>query len=511
MDVPLPKIVEEGVHYLRARGDLREVEVFAAVNGMLTCRINYTSHLPCNGLEEPKSLHTQGVGVRAVFKTGDKLTIGFGQETGSLSLEAIASACAKAEEGAVYDPEFFGLPTPGIEKRTLWNYHDEKIMHLTDEALVSLGWKTIHAALEEYERSSLVNEFTPAELGLILGGDLTIIQERIAIASTHFPTAQEDSATTIFSFLTSMIEKTTSKGSGWSVDTHLDNFTGEAGRSAVKSALHSLDGQEIESGRYAVVLAPHAVADLMNNLIIPSLSLDTFYAGNSTFQGTLGSKVLSEELSISDHGSAKGLAASRGITCEGLPTGKTQLITRGVVTGLLSSDYESKRMLNHRSAIEKLGVDPHQWQTAIVPRNGFRLGPGGGRNHGSLPSISPTNVVIEGENAVSLPELLKRVNEGIYIGRIWYTYPINGLQAGDFTSTIVGDSYIIRNGKLAEPLKPNTVRINDNIHPLFNNLLGVENKQTGVVLWAADEVIYAPHLACRQLTLDHIAHGMSHL
>ena len=129
----------------------------------------------------------------------------------------------------------------------------------------------------------------------------------------------------------------------------------------------------------------------------------------------------------------------------------------------------------------------------------------GGRNHDTIPSISPTNVIIEGENGLVLDELLSKVENGVYIGRIWYTYPINGIKAADFTATIVGDSYMIREGKLTEPLKPNTVRINDNMHSVFNNITGIENRQTGTVLWAADEVIYAPHIALSQLKLHHIA------
>ena len=38
------------------------------------------------------------------------------------------------------------------------------------------------------------------------------------------------------------------------------------------------------------------------------------------------------------------------------------------------------------------------------------------------------------------PELIRKVRNGIYVGRVWYTYPINGQRAGDFTCTVSGDS-----------------------------------------------------------------------
>jgi PmbA protein len=93
----------------------------------------------------------------------------------------------------------------------------------------------------------------------------------------------------------------------------------------------------------------------------------------------------------------------------------------------------------------------------------------------------------------------------VYIGRIWYTYPINGLRAGDFTGTVVGDSFVIKDGRLAEPLKANTVRINDNIHNVLRHITGLTTQRKGIVVWAADEVVYAPHLALSRLRLTEIA------
>ena len=139
-------------------------------------------------------------------------------------MDALDSALIKAKQGAVYDPDFNGLPEPSQEKRSLWNYHDESLLSLTDEDLVKLGWKSIHAALEEWAHSPLIQKYSLNELGLILGGDVTILQEEIALASSHLKSVQEDTSTLLFSSLTAMIEKTNSKGSGCSVGTHLDDF-----------------------------------------------------------------------------------------------------------------------------------------------------------------------------------------------------------------------------------------------------------------------------------------------
>ncbi|MBI2372180.1 MAG: hypothetical protein HYV08_18455, partial [Deltaproteobacteria bacterium] len=51
----LKKAVEEALSYLRTLPDVKEAEVFASANGNLLSRLNYTSHIPSNGVEEPKS------------------------------------------------------------------------------------------------------------------------------------------------------------------------------------------------------------------------------------------------------------------------------------------------------------------------------------------------------------------------------------------------------------------------------------------------------------------------
>jgi PmbA protein len=120
-------------------------------------------------------------------------------------------------------------------------------------------------------------------------------------------------------------------------------------------------------------------------------------------------------------------------------------------------------------------------------------------------------VVVEGNETLRASELVRRVKDGLYIGRIWYTYPINGLSAGDFTCTVVGDSYIIRDGRIAEPLRPNTVRINDNIGNVLNNVIGLSDDVKGTIVWAADEVVYAPEIAVRSVHLEAIAGFMEEL
>jgi len=88
---------------------------------------------------------------------------------------------------------------------------------------------------------------------------------------------------------------------------------------------------------------------------------------------------------------------------------------------------------------------------------------------------------------------------------------VNGLRAGDFTGTVVADSYVIRDGKLAEPIKPNTLRINENIHRALNVVIGVSKEGKPTLVWAADEIVYAPEMAVEKVRLDAIAGYMETL
>jgi len=511
----LAKAVEQALAVISSEADVREAEVFAASNRSLLARLNYTSHIPCNGVEEPKSVEMYGLGVHVAFDAPGGVSIGFGSEPSDLGVGGVRRALDKARRAAVHDPEWRSLPRAASEARTLHAYHDPRLLAISDADLVEAGWTVITGALRTFMASSRLNGLVGSDadlgrLGLILGGDVTILQERMAIASTHMPRAQTDESTLMTSFVTAMVEARLAKGSGWATCTRLDHFTDEAGSLAAAAAIAAMDGERVPSGDYTVIFGKQPVTDLLNNLVIPSCHADAFYSSSTPFLGKLGRTVAAPVLSIYDHGAVPGYTGSKGITCEGLPTGRTDLIRNGVLVGLLCHWYASQRLLHDPALGEKLGADRHVAAPALVPRNGFRFD-GGGRSFESPAATAASNVIVEGAHPVSLEALIASVREGLYIGRIWYTYPINGLRAGDFTCTVVGDSHIIRDGRLVAPLRANTVRINDNITRLLAHITGVTKDVKGTVVWAADEVVYAPEIAVTGVHVDEIAGFMEDL
>ena len=53
-------------------------------------------------------------------------------------------------------------------------------------------------------------------------------------------------------------------------------------------------------------------------------------------------------------------------------------------------------------------------------------------------------------------------------------------------------------------IKANTIRINDNIATVLNNVAGITKDVKGTIVWAADEVVYAPEIAVTDVRIDAI-------
>src|SRR2546428_7908628 len=119
----MAKATEEALALVAAQPDVREVEVFTSANSALLTRLNYTSHIPCNGVEEPKSAESYGIGIQAVFDTPDGRLIGFGSEPSDLTAAGAERALAKGRRAAVADPEVVSPPAPRRFPPNLPDYH----------------------------------------------------------------------------------------------------------------------------------------------------------------------------------------------------------------------------------------------------------------------------------------------------------------------------------------------------------------------------------------------------
>lgn len=508
----LQKIVKLGLKVVKKQPGLIEGLVYASSNRRTVGRIAYTTHLPSNGLEEPKSDEDFGVCVEIWFRKGRRKLVGIGQEPSDISLEAIKRALQKAQKDAVEDPDFMGfLKSQDKTKQTRKDYHDKKVIDMDAKTeakmLAKISWETIEGAVSEISKFAKKKKLSPKQIAFILNGDNFIVRERMALATTN-GIEDSDQTTIVMSFLTAMLEKENSKGSAWGARLKLDSGYSafQIGKSAALEAIKGVGGVRIKSGKYKVVFGHQAVTELFGSLLLPHLNLGMMDFGASFFTGKYGQQVASENLNVYDDATLSGGAGSKKITCEGCPTGKTPLIEKGKLVGFLADSKTTYKMLNRREeATKTLGVDPHEIRHALEPRNGFRFSRGGGRVAGAGIGIHATNLVIDSATPINESQLLKKVGDGIFIGRLWYTYPVGGYSSGIISGTAIADCYLIRNGKLSTPILPNTIRLEDNLQQMIKNILGIANNQKSTILWASDEITHAPWVAIDNITLNSVS------
>ena len=109
----LSSAAAEALVRVRAREDILEAQIVVSANMHNVIRFNFTSRIPCNGVEEVKSKEDFGIGVTAVFRMPDgSKKVGSGSEANNITVDGLNIALQKALEGAVDDPEFVSLPPP---------------------------------------------------------------------------------------------------------------------------------------------------------------------------------------------------------------------------------------------------------------------------------------------------------------------------------------------------------------------------------------------------------------
>jgi PmbA protein len=480
--------------------DFAEFEIYAASSEQRIARLAYTSDIPSRGVEEIKSLGADGFQVRIV-RSRDRHEIGTASEAGDLSREALRGAIERARRAAIVDPHFSGMARDQRRLATSAGGTSD-LARASDSMLTASVWQLIGGALAAFHAGYKNSCGHP---GLVIGGDLSLVHDRIAIAGSNLADVRTDESAHFVSSVTAIVESMDGKGTDTAVGGSVEQMRGAVatlGRNAVRRALALGAGVRPTSGRYRAILGPQPIAEILNYLVIGSLTTGAFYAASSAYQGKFARQVMDERIGLVDDPALPAGPVRRTVTCEGLRAGKTELVRAGRLVGLLSNVYDSHRLESDELRAEKLGQDGNG--ATFPPCAGYRLGEGGGRRFDAEPGSTATNVVMRAHGAISERALLQALGDGLYIGRIWYTYPINGQRAGDFTCTVSGDSYLVRDGKLAEPLAPNSLRINANIAEVFDKPLAIGARITPTIVWGAAETYFVPAIAAASLTLAKI-------
>ncbi len=211
-----------------------------------------------------------------------------------------------------------------------------------------------------------------------------------------------------------------------------------------RHAVELLSAPRIKGGEYTVVLDP-VLAGVFVHEAFGHLSESDFVYENDRLRQimTLGKKFGSSELNIVDSAAVPGLRGSYKYDDEGVPATKTYLIREGKLVGRLHS----------RETAAKMKEKPTGNARAI--------------NYRYPPIVRMTNTYIE-PRAASFEDIIGDIKEGVY-AKNWY----GGTTSMEMFTFSAGEAYMIRNGKLAETLRP--VVLTGNVFATLNNIDAIGN------------------------------------
>jgi len=386
-------------------------------------------------------------------------------------------ALEMAKHNTAPEPFRLSMPRPVELAPPPTPLYDSQVLTLPEDEIRQAALEALDGALSTLREAGYVR-------GLGVRGEVRSQQEHLVIGNTEGLFAS-DTTTGLLATMHSHLTQAPSRGTGSRAATHWRDFTAyEAGVEAAQQALQAQGGITLASGDYQVVFGPRAVAALLQDLLLPALSLDTVAVNASPFTTRRGQAIASPLLTMTDDGRLSGMLGSRTITGDGLPTGTTPLIEHGCLVGFLADAYHAQSLAGR--------VGP------TVPCNGMRHATNG-KSFGMRPGIFPTNVTFPSPEAVAFEALLESIEQGIYVGGLWHTMAPEGLHTGACTSTVIGPSFVIRHGKLAEPVQPGRLRLQDNYLDLLLRLTGLSTTRQPVVLATRQSLVLAPEWRCSQI------------
>jgi len=205
-----------------------------------------------------------------------------------------------------------------------------------------------------------------------------------------------------------------------------------------------LSAPKAKGGEYTVVLDP-VLAGVFVHEAFGHLSESDFVYENERLRElmTLGKQFGRRELNIVDTATLPGLRGSYKYDDEGVPATRTYLIREGKLVGRLHS----------RETAAKMKEPPTGNARAV--------------SYHYPPIVRMTNTFIE-PGEVSFADMISDIKEGIYV-KNWY----GGTTSMEMFTFSAGEAYMIRNGQIAEALRP--VVLTGNVFDTLNNIDAIGN------------------------------------
>jgi PmbA protein len=200
-------------------------------------------------------------------------------------------------------------------------------------------------------------------------------------------------------------------------------------REAADRAARMLGATKPETRRVPVLLDPFAASSFLG-VLAGALSAEAVQKGRSLFADLVGETVGAEAFTLVDDGRLLAGPAASPFDDEGVPTGRTEVITRGVLGGFLHNTYTARR--------------GGTASTGNASRAGYR----------STPGVGTTNLFVE-PGTQPLEELLRAAEGGVVIQDVSGVHSGANPISGEFSVGATG--LRISGGALGEPVREMTI------------------------------------------------------
>ena len=198
---------------------------------------------------------------------------------------------------------------------------------------------------------------------------------------------------------------------------------------AIERSTRMLGAVKPTTMKVPVLLDPFAGSAFLG-VLSGALSAEAVQKGRSLFAGLVGQQVGSGSFTLVDDGRFLAGPAAGPFDDEGVPTGRTELFTRGTLNGFLHDTYTA-----HRGGTVSTGN---------ARRAGYRTAPG----------VGITNFYVE-PGSQDLAELLARASGGVLIQEVSGVHSGANPISGEFSVGATG--LRIQDGALGEPLREMTI------------------------------------------------------
>ena len=352
----------------------------------------------------------RGLGIRAVVNRA----MGFAYTNiieGQNAIEDAVLRALSAARASKPDQDWKGLPEKKPYTAAEKTY-DREILELRAEDLVNVASSMLDAAVSLNKRvfpieGSAVAAYLSSAIANsngALGFDKgTIIECSLAVV------AKEGNTVTPVCFEFNA-ERSYAVDAEW------------VGKEAARLAVSALKTKRIETKNTKLVLTPFALQELLYFTLINAVKADNVQRNQSPFQGRIGEKVASENVTIYDDGLFPSGLRTATFDGEGVPHQKTLLVENGILRNFLYDSYAAK----------KEGKE----STGNAARAGYL----------STPSIEATNFHVMPGGATA-EELMGEVDDGLIIYYLQGAHSSNPV-SGEF-SVVATPAWKIRKGEIA--------------------------------------------------------------